>query len=167
MTNLNELIVSSNYYKAKHEYLEMKIAKLKKLQLACGSPIETECKQYVADVITKEPEPEEPEVESDTAESDTAESDTESDAFVSLFFKDKIVKDDKGKIKRSDFFDFYKKYCKLHKLDPKPKTEFFEKIEQLIGQPIKTNGLFYYKNYSFRKSDPTLTFNETVDTLIF
>ena len=164
MTNLNELIVSSNYYKAKHEYLEMKISKLKKLQLACGSPIETECKQYVADVITKEPIQE---VEPDTEPESDTESDTESDAFVSLFFKDKIVKDDKGKIKRSDFFDFYKKYCKLHKLDPKPKTEFFEKIEQLIGQPIKTNGLFYYKNYSFRKSDPTLTFNETVDTLIF
>ena len=92
MTNLNELIIRSNYYKAKHDYFEMKIAKIKKLQLACGSPIETECKQYVADVITKEPIPEvEPDTETDTE----SESDTESDAFVSLFFKDKIVKDDK------------------------------------------------------------------------
>ena len=164
MTNLNELIVSSNYYKAKHEYLEMKIAKIKKLQLACGSPIETECKQYVADVITKEPIQE---VEPDTEPESDTESGTESDTYVSLFFKDKIVKDSTGKIKRSDFFDFYKKYCLMHKLDPKPKTEFFVLIEKLIGQPIKTNGLYYYKNYSFRKSDPILTFNETVDTLIF
>ena len=161
MSDLNELIIRSNYYKAKHEYLEMKIAKIKKLQLACGSPIETECKQYVADVITKEP------IQEVESESDT-ESGTESDTYVSLFVKDKIVKDDTGKIKRSDFFDFYKKYCLMHKLDPKPHTpQFFKKIEQLIGKPIKTNGLFYYKNVSFRKSDPTPTFNETVDTLIF
>ena len=158
MTNLNELIVSSNYYKAKHEYFEMKIAKFKKLQLACGSPIETECKQYVADVITKEPISE---VEPDT---DT-ESDTDTDTDVSLFFKNKIVKDDTGKIKRSDCYGFYKKYCKTK--EPMQKPQFFEKIEQLVGQPIKTNGLFYYKNYSFTKSDKAPTFNETVDTLIF
>ena len=160
MSNLNELIIRSNYYKAKHEHFEMKIAKIKKLQLACGSPIETECKQYVADVITKEPIPEvEPDTETDT------ESGTEPDTDVSLFFKDKIIKNDKGKIKRSDCYGFYKKYCKTK--EPMQKPQFFEKIEQLVGQPIKTNGLFYYKNYSFTKSDPTLTFNETVDTLIF
>ena len=161
MSNLNELIIRSNYYKAKHEYLEMKISRFKKLQLACGSPIETECKQYVADVITKEPIPE---VEPDTEpESDTESgTESESDTYVSLF-----VKDSTGKIKRSDFFDFYKKYCLMHKLDPKPKPQFFVLIEKLIGQPIKTNGIYYYKNYSFRKSDHTLTFNETVDTLIF
>ena len=162
MTNLEELIIRSNYYKAKHDYFEMKIAKFKKLQLACGSPIETECKQYVADVITKEPIPE---VESDTEpESDTAESE-EPDTDVSLFFKDKIIKNDKGKIKRSDCYGFYKKYCKTK--EPMQKPQFFEKIEQLVGQPIKTNGLFYYKNYSFTKSDKAPTFNETVDTLIF
>ena len=160
MTNLNELIVSSNYYKAKHEYLEMKISKLKKLQLACGSPIETECKQYVADVITKEPISE---VEPDT---DT-ESDTDTDTDVSLFYKNKIVKDDTGKIKRSDTYGFYKKYCKTEQLEPQQKPQFFEKIEQIIGQPIKTNGLYYYRNHSFIKSDKAPTFNETVDTLIF
>ncbi len=159
MKNLNDLIICSNYYKAKHEYLEMKIAKFKKLQLACGSPIET---QYVADVITKEPIPE---VESDTEpESDT---DTDTDTDVSLFYKNKIVKDETGKIKRSDTYGFYRKFCKTEQLEPQQKPQFFEKIEKLIGQPIKTNGLFYYKNVSFRKSDPILTFNETVDTLIF
>ena len=136
----------------------MKIAKIKKLQLACGSPIETECKQYVADVITKEPEPEDTELDTDT---ESEEPDTD----VSLFFKDKIIKNDKGKIKRSDCYGFYKKYCKTK--EPMPKPQFFTAIEQLIGQPIKTNGLFYYKNYSFTKSDKAPTFNETVDTLIF
>ena len=161
MTNLEELKIRSNYYKAKHEYLEMKISKFKKLQLACGSPIET---QYVADVITKEPIPEvESEVESDTE----PESDTDTDTDVSLFYKNKIVKDDTRKIKRSDTYGFYKKFCKTEQLEPQQKPQCFEKIEKLIGQPIKTNGLFYYKNYSFTKSDKAPTFNETVDTLIF
>ncbi len=164
MKNLNDLIICSNYYKARHEYLEMKIAKFKKLQLACGSPIESECKQYVADVITKEPIPEvESEVESDTE----PESDTDTDTDVSLFYKNKIVKDDTRKIKRSDTYGFYRKFCKTEQLEPQQKPQFFEKIEKLVGQPIKTNGLFYYKNVSFIKSDKAPTFNETVDTLIF
>ena len=137
----------------------MKIAKIKKLQLACGSPIETECKQYVADVI--------PEVEPDTEPDTDTESDTDTDTDVSLFYKNKIVKDDTGKIKRSDTYGFYKKFCKTEQLEPQQKTQFFEKIEQFIGQPIKTNGIYYYKNYSFTKSNQTLTFNESVEELIF
>ena len=142
MKNLNELIICSNYYKAKHEYLEMKIAKFKKLQLACGSPIEPI-------------EPEEPE-----------ESEPEPDSDVSLFFKNMIVQDNTGKIKRSDSYSFYKKFCKTKQSEPKQKPQFYAAIEKLIGQPIKTNGIYYYKNYSL-KSDPLLTFNESVEEFIF
>ena len=158
MSNLNELIIRSNYYKAKHEYLEMKIAKFKKLQLACGSPIEPEepeepteyIKTIVNDIITITEENEEEEPESD----------------VSLFFTTQIIKDDNGKIKRSDCYNRYIKYCQSKQYIPKIKSTFFKMIEALVGKPIKSN-VYCYKNYSLTKSDQVLTFNETVDTLIF
>ena len=158
MSDLENLIICRNYYEAKYKFIEMKIKKIQQL------PTDTKYKQSIAANIIKPDPISEPEVEPDT-EPDTDTESEEPDTDVSLFFKDKIIKDDKGKIKRSETYGFYKKFCKTEQTEPMPKPQFFEKIEQLVGQPNKTNGLFYYKNYSLVKS--ALTFNESVEELIF
>ena len=146
MSQLEELQMRKKYYKAKYLYIKMKINKLIK-----DAPTEY-IKTIVNDTITiteeTDEEPEEPVTD------------------VSLFFQDNILKDDKAKIKRSDCYNRYIKYCESKQLKPKIKSIFFEDIEAFLGKPIKSN-VYCYKNYRFVESDTPLTFNQSIEDLIF
>ena len=152
MTNLEELKIAKNYYEAKYLYIAMKI---KKLEAATQSPTETEYNKIITDdkiTIT--------EVESEI------EAEPESDNTVSSFFSTMILKDDNAKIKRSDCFNFYVKYCKTKQIEPKIKSIFFKSIESFLGKPTKTN-VYYYKHFKFVESNAPLTFNQSIEDLIF
>ena len=152
MTNLEELKIAKNYYEAKYLYIAMKI---KKLEAATQSPTETEYNKIITDdkiTIT--------EVESEIEEENESETD------VSSFFSTMILKDDNAKIKRSDCFNFYVKYCKTQQIEPKIKSIFFKSIESFLGKPTKTN-VYYYKHFKFVESDAPLTFNQSIEDLIF
>jgi hypothetical protein len=151
MKNLEELKIAKDYYKAKYRYIQMKIKKLES-----ESTIEYK-KTIVEDMITIEPISE--------AEQEP-EPEPESDNTVSLFFTTQIINDDKAKIKRSDCYNRYVIYCESHQLEPKQKSIFFEDIEAFIGKPKKSN-VYCYKNYRFVESDTPLTFNQSIEQLIF
>ena len=153
MTNLEELKIAKNYYEAKYLYIAMKI---KKLEAATQSPTETEYNKIITDDIITITE----EVESEIEEENESETD------VSLFFNTMILKDDNAKIKRSDCFNFYVKYCKTKQIEPKIKSIFFKSIESFLGKPTKTN-VYYYKHFKFVESDAPLTFNQSIEELIF
>ena len=123
MGNLDELKIARNYYKYKYLYIKLKI---KKLEAATQS--DTEYNKIITDdkiTIT--------EVESEIEEENESETD------VSSFFSTMILKDDNAKIKRSDCFNFYVKYCKTKQIEPKIKSIFFKSIESYLGKPTKTN----------------------------
>ncbi len=156
MTNLDELKIAKKYYKYKYLYIKLK---MKKLQAATQSQTETEYKKTIIDdtiiieFITEE-------VESET------ESEEEPVTDVSLFFNTQIIRDENAKIKRSDCYNRYIKYCESKQLKPKIKSIFFEDIEAFLGKPTKTN-VYCYKKYKFIEPDTQLTFNETIEDLIF
>ena len=150
MTNLQELKIAKDYYKAKYLYIKLKIKKLE-----AQSTTETEYNKIITDdkiTIT--------EVESEIEEENESETD------VSSFFSTMILKDDNAKIKRSDCFNFYVKYCKTQQIEPKIKSIFFKSIESFLGKPTKTN-VYYYKHFKFVESDAPLTFNQSIEDLIF
>ena len=160
MTNLEELIIERNYYQAKYLFINMKI---KKLQLARVSRSESDTdykKTITNDVITIEPDTD--------VESSESENENECEDDITIFVKNKIVKGNDLKLKRTDCYICYKQYCELQKLKPKPKPQFFKAIEKILGQPTKTNGIYFYKNYSLvNKHAALLTFNESVEDFIF
>ena len=161
MTNLEDLIITRNYHQAKFLYLEMKIRKLQ-LARVSRSESDTDYKKTITnDAIIIQPDTD---VESSESEN---ESENECEDDITIFVKNKLVKDDNFKLKRTECYICYKKYCELQKLKPKPKPQFFKAIEKILGQPTKTNGIYFYKNYSLIKSDPLLTFNESVEEFIF
>ena len=152
MGNLDELKIARNYYKYKYLYIKLKI---KKLEAATQSPTETEYNKIITDdkiTIT--------EVESEI------EAEPESDNTVSSFFNTMILKDDNAKIKRSEAYVAYVKYCKTKQIEPKIKSIFFKSIESYLGKPTKTN-VYYYKHFKFVESDAPLTFNQSIEDLIF
>ena len=153
MTNLEELKIAKDYYRAKYLYIKLKI---KKLEAATQSPTDTEYNKIITDDIITITE----EVESEIEEENESETD------VSLFFNTMILKDDNSKIKRSDCFNFYVKYCKTQQIEPKIKSIFFKSIESFLGKPTKTN-VYYYKHFKFVESDAPLTFNQSIEDLIF
>ena len=133
--------------------------KIKKLQLARVSRSESDTdykKTITNDVITIEPDTE--------VESSESESENECEDDITIFVKNKLVKDNNSKLKRSDCYKSYEKFCESKQTKPKPKPQFFKAIEQLIGHPTKTNGTYFYKNYSLvNKHAALLTFNESVE----
>ena len=149
MSHLEELQIRKDYYKAKYLYIELKI---KKLMKASTEP--QLIKTFVNDTITIHPESE-----------TESEEEPEEDRII-LFFNKMIIKDVKHRIKRSDCYNRYVKYCESQQLAPKIKSLFFESIEAQVGNPIKSNE-FYYKNYKFIEPDTQLSFNETIEDLIF
>jgi P4 family phage/plasmid primase-like protien len=71
---------------------------------------------------------------------------------VKSWFDNKIIKTDNNKdyIKRSDTYKIYELYCNDEiGISPLKKKEFFEKINNLLGEPIKSNGDMIFKNYKF------------------
>ena len=152
MGNLDELKIARNYYKYKYLYIKLKI---KKLEAATQSPTETEYNKIITDdkiTIT--------EVESEI------EAEPESDNTVSSFFSTMIIQETNSKIKRSEAYVAYVKYCKTKQIEPKIKSIFFKSIESYIGKPTKTN-VYYYKHFKFVESDAPLTFNQSIEDLIF
>ncbi len=145
MKNLEDLKIAKNYYKAKYHYIQLKIKKLQK----STEPEPEYIKTIVNDTITI-----------------TEETEEEPVTDVSLFFTTQIIKDENAKIKRSDCYNRYIKYCESKQLKPKIKSIFFEDIEAFLGKPKKTN-VYCYKNYKFIESDTPLSFNETIEDLIF
>ncbi len=151
MKNLDKLKIAKNYYKYKYLYIKLKIKKLES-----ESTIEYK-KTIVEDMITMEPISE---VESE------AEPEPESDNTVSSFFNTMIKQETNSKIKRSESYIEYVKFCKTKQYEPLIKSHFFQKFESHVGKPTKTN-VYYYKQFCFVKPDTPLTFNETIEELIF
>ena len=152
MGNLDELKIARNYYKYKYLYIKLKI---KKLEAATQSPTETEYNKIITDdkiTIT--------EVESEI------EAEPESDNTVSSFFNTMIIQETNSKIKRSEAYVAYINFCKMKQYEPLIKSIFFKSIESYLGKPTKTN-VYYYKQFCFVKPKKPLTFNESVDSIIF
>ena len=153
MSHLEELQIRKDYYKAKYLYIELKI---KKLMKASTEP--QLIKSFIGDTITIQPDSENEEEEE--------ESEEEPETDISLFFNTQIIRDENAKIKRSDCYNRYAKYCESQQLKPKIKSVFFEDIEAFLGKPTKSN-VYCYKNYKFIEPDTQLSFNETIEDLIF
>jgi hypothetical protein len=153
MKNLDELKIAKDYYKAKYLYIKMKINKLMK-----EAPTETEYKKTINnDTIT---------IESISENESEAEPEPESDNTVSSFFNIMIIQETNSKIKRSESYIEYVKFCKTKQYEPLMKSIFFKSIESFLGKPTKTN-VYCYKNYRFVESDTPLSFNESIEQLIF
>ena len=130
MKNLDELKIAKNYYKYKYLYIKLK---MKKLEAATQSQTETEYKKTIIDdtiIIESITE----ELESETESEEEPEEDS-----IKLFFNKMIIKDVKHRIKRSDCYNRYVKYCESQQIEPKQKSIFFEAIEAFLGKPKKTN----------------------------
>jgi len=151
MTNLQELKIAKDYYRAKYLYIKLKIKKLE-----AESTIEYK-KTIVEDTITIEP------ISENESE---AEPEPESDNTVSSFFNTMIIQETNSKIKRSDAYVAYVNFCKTKQYEPKIKSIFFKSIESYLGKPTKTN-VYYYKHFKFVESDAPLTFNQSIEDLIF
>ena len=152
MANLQELKIAKNYYKYKYLYIAMKI---KKLEAATQSPTETEYNKIITDdkiTIT--------EVESEI------EAEPESDNTVSSFFNTMIIQETNSKIKRSEAYVAYVNFCKTKQYEPLIKSHFFQQFESHVGKPKKTN-VYYYMQFKFVESDAPLTFNQSIEDLIF
>ena len=154
MTNLEELKIKKDYYRAKYLYIQMKIRNLQK-----STELDTSYKKTIVEgTITIEPISEEEEAE--------AEAEPESDNTVSLFFNTLILKETNSKIKRSESYVAYVNFCKTKQYEPLIKSHFFQHFESHVGKPAKTN-VYCYKHFKFVKSGAPLTFNESVDSFIF
>ena len=152
MTNLEELKIAKNYYKYKYLYIKLKI---KKLEAATQSPTETEYNKIITDdTITI------------TLEESESEAEPESDNTVSSFFKEKIIKADNEKIKRSESYIEYINFCKTKQYEPLIKSHFFQQFESHVGKPKKTN-VYYYMQFCFATPNKPLTFNQSIEDLIF
>ena len=150
MTNLEELKIKKDYYRAKYRYIQLKIKKLQK-----STELDTSYKKTIVEgTITIEPISEE------------AEAEPESDNTVSLFFNTLILRETNSKIKRSESYVAYVNFCKTKQYEPLIKSHFFQHFESHVGKPTKTN-VYYYKQFCFVKPKKPLTFNESVDSIIF
>ena len=149
MKNLDELKIAKNYYKYKYLYIKLKIKKIES-----ESTIEYK-KTIVDETITIEPISE-----------NESEAEPESDNTVSSFFNTMIKQETNSKIKRSESYIEYVKFCKTKQREPLIKSHFFQKFESHVGKPTKTND-YYYKQFCFVESDTPLTFNQTIEELIF
>ena len=150
MTNLQELKIAKDYYKAKYRYIKLKIKKLE-----AQSTTETEYNKIITDdkiTIT--------EVESEI------EAEPESDNTVSSFFSTMIIQETNSKIKRSEAYVAYINFCKMKQYEPLIKSIFFKSIESYLGKPKKTN-VYYYMQFCFVTPNKPLTFNQTIDSFIF
>ena len=151
MTNLKELKIAKDYYKAKYLYIKMKIKKLQK-----STEPDTEYKKtIVEDTITIEPISE-----------NESEAEPESDNTVSSFFNTMIIQETNSKIKRSEAYVAYINFCKMKQYEPLIKSIFFKSIESYLGKPKKTN-VYYYMQFCFVTPNKPLTFNQTIDSFIF
>ena len=150
MTNLQELKIAKDYYKAKYLYIKLKIKKLE-----AQSTTETEYNKIITDdkiTIT--------EVESEI------EAEPESDNTVSSFFNTMIIQETNSKIKRSEAYVAYVNFCKTKQYEPLIKSHFFQQFESHVGKPKKTN-VYYYMQFCFVTPNKPLSFNETIDSFIF
>jgi len=150
MTNLQELKIAKDYYKAKYRYIKLKIKKLE-----AQSTTETEYNKIITDdkiTIT--------EVESEI------EAEPESDNTVSSFFSTMIIQETNSKIKRSEAYVAYVNFCKNKQCEPLIKSHFFQQFESHVGKPKKTN-VYYYMQFCFVTPNKPLTFNQTIDSFIF
>ena len=156
MTNLEELKIKKDYYRAKYLYIKMKIRNLQK-----STELDTSYKKTISEgTITIEPISEEEEAEAE------AEAEPESDNTVSLFFNTLILKETNSKIKRSEAYVAYINFCKMKQYEPLIKSIFFKSIESYLGKPKKTN-VYYYMQFCFVTPNKPLSFNETIDSFIF
>ena len=153
MTNLQELKIAKDYYKAKYLYIKLKIKKLE-----AESTIEYK-KTISNDKITIVP------ISENESEAE-AEPEPESDNTVSSFFNTMIIQETNSKIKRSEAYVAYVNFCKMKQYEPLIKSIFFKSIESFLGKPTKTN-VYYYKHFKFVESDAPLTFNQSIEDLIF
>ena len=150
MTNLQELKIAKDYYKAKYLYIKLKIKKLE-----AQSTTETEYNKIITDdkiTIT--------EVESEI------EAEPESDNTVSSFFSTMIIQETNSKIKRSEAYVAYVNFCNMKQCEPLIKSHFFQQFESHVGKPKKTN-VYYYMQFCFVTPNKPLSFNETIDSFIF
>ena len=154
MTNLEELKIKKDYYRAKYLYIKMKIRNLQK-----STELDTSYKKTISndDTITIEP------ISENESE---AEAEPETDNTVSSFFNTMIIQETNSKIKRSEAYVAYVNFCKTKQYEPLIKSHFFQQFESHVGKPKKTN-VYYYKQFCFVKPKKPLTFNESVDSFIF
>jgi len=156
MTNLEELKIKKDYYRAKYLYIQMKIRNLQK-----STELDTSYKKTISEgTITIEPISEEEEAEAE------AEAEPETDNSVSSFFNSMILKADNKKIKRSESYVAYVNFCNHKQVEPLIKSHFFKQFESHVGKPKKTN-VYYYMQFCFVKSDKAPTFNESIEEIIF
>ena len=151
MTNLQELKIAKDYYKAKYLYIKLKIKKLE-----AESTIEYK-KTISNDKITIVP------ISENESE---AEPEPESDNTVSSFFNTMIIQETNSKIKRSEAYVAYVNFCKTKQYEPLIKSHFFQQFESHVGKPKKTN-VYYYMQFCFVTPNKPLSFNETIDSFIF
>ena len=154
MTNLEELKIKKDYYRAKYLYIKMKIRNLQK-----STELDTSYKKTISndDTITIEP------ISENESE---AEAEPESDNTVSSFFNTMIIQETNSKIKRSEAYVAYINFCKMKQYEPLIKSIFFKSIESYLGKPKKTN-VYYYMQFCFVTPNKPLTFNQTIDSFIF
>ena len=154
MANLKDLLIAKSYYRAKYRFIKMKIRNLQK-----STELDTSYKKTISndDTITIEP------ISENESE---AEAEPESDNTVSSFFNTMIIQETNSKIKRSEAYVAYINFCKMKQYEPLIKSIFFKSIESYLGKPTKTN-VYYYKQFCFVKPKKPLTFNESVDSIIF
>ena len=154
MTNLEELKIKKDYYRAKYLYIKMKIRNLQK-----STELDTSYKKTISndDTITIEP------ISENESE---AEAEPESDNTVSSFFNTMIIQETNSKIKRSEAYVAYINFCNHKQVEPLIKSHFFKQFESHVGKPKKTN-VYYYMHFKFVKSDAPLSFNESIEDLIF
>ena len=154
MTNLEELKIKKDYYRAKYLYIKMKIRNLQK-----STELDTSYKKTISndDTITIEP------ISENESE---AEAEPESDNTVSSFFNTMIIQETNSKIKRSESYIEYVNFCKIKQYEPLIKSHFFQQFESHVGKPKKTN-VYYYMQFCFVTPNKPLSFNETIDSFIF
>ena len=154
MTNLEELKIKKDYYRAKYRFIKMKIRNLQK-----STELDTSYKKTISndDTITIEP------ISENESE---AEAEPESDNTVSSFFNTMIIQETNSKIKRSEAYVAYVNFCKTKQYEPLIKSIFFKSIESYLGKPKKTN-VYYYMQFCFVTPNKPLSFNETIDSFIF
>lgn len=78
-----------------------------------------------------------------------ADSDT-----VEAFLQDMCIKDEVGRIERTELYDKYNEYCEETDRQSLTKNNFYKSLRVKGYSEIKSNGYRYFKGISYLKSDP-------------
>jgi len=69
------------------------------------------------------------------------------------WFLERVEKVEKGRLKRSDCFNDYNKFCDDNGITPVRKKELFEILPSYINKCIKSNGIYIYKGYKLKEEE--------------